>query len=195
MNLLERKAEEFEKLREAFITRAARPTYEELAEEFSIPRSTIGERAANEQWIAMRSSHFEREAKQTDTLAVLVEAAKYDRRVINGVADVSIALLAQLALTLNTIPSDRAASTRGEICQTVSFALKNLTASVREVGIVGVSKTLPGLGKEENGRWNPEMLQQINVTVQNLQAQAESGKVAPTAAPAPKPAEVAEWEG
>ncbi len=160
----------YEKLREAFVTRVEKPTYATLAEEFGIPFGTIGCLAADERWQTLRAAHFEQRAKETDTLALLTKAVDHDQRAINAATDVALSIFAQLAKAAQEIPEDRAASTRAEICNALSFALKNTCDALKTIGVAGVAKSLSSIAQGDNGRWNPEMLQQINVTVQNLQA-------------------------
>ena len=61
-------------------------------------------------------------------------------------------------------------NTRANTLNTVSFAMGNVARALKEVGVVGIPKALKeSAGVDSgNGRWNPQMLQALNVTVQNI---------------------------
>ncbi len=170
----------YDKVRDAFVSRQPKPTYAELSAEFEIPLGTIGSMAADEGWVSLRASALERKAKESDALAVVLEAVKIDRTIVAAIGDVILIATRKISEALDGIPVTHASSTKAEIVNTCTFAIKNLTDAARNVGLTGLSKTLKDAGDLGNGRWNPEMLQQINVTVQNLQAgQAKEATVAP----------------
>ncbi len=171
------RAIDWQPLRSAYIDRAARPTYAELEEEFGVKLSSIGRVANEEGWNLLRAARLERAAKECDALAVMIEGAQVDRTLMREVADYAIISIRGIRSAVESIPDDRAATTKLEAHNTANFAVLNLAKALHEMGIVGLTKVVNGAGKEANGRWNPEMLQQINVTVQNLQAQAETAKV------------------
>lgn len=161
-------------LREAFVQREQKPTQAELAEEFAIPMGTIARIAADESWTSMRAAYLEHKSQEADAAGILIQAVKIDRRVITLFSDTAIVMLTQLTMAVQSIPEDRAISTKVEIINTASFALKNLADACKTVGILGLAKTLDAAGKEDNGRWNPQMLSQINLTVQNLVGKAQA---------------------
>ncbi len=161
-----------ETLRENFVTRAEKPTYAELAEEFNAPVGSVCRLASEEGWVSLRAAHLEAKAKECDAMSIVLQAVKIDKTIIASFGDTILTAIRRVNMAIDSIPEDRAASTQLECLNTASFALKNLSETAKNVGIVGVSRLFGENGKEANGRWNPEMLQQINVTVQNLQAQA-----------------------
>ncbi len=170
------------------MSRHPKPTYEELSAEFEIPLSTIGRLSVEEGWVSLRAATLERKAKESDALSIVLEAVKIDRTIIATLSDVLLIGLRKIGDALNGIPDTHAASTKAEIVNTCSFALKNFADAAKSAGIMGVSKTLNQLGDAGNGRWNPEMLQQINVTVQNLQAgQAKEPAIVAKVDPPGKP--------
>ncbi len=191
-----RDAETYENLRRSFVDADQKPKMSELAEKFNIPIGTVYRRASEEQWNEQRAARLQKLELEGDAKALIVSAAnRVDATVMRAFSEVVLVSLQALTVAIQRIPEDQAASTQVQTISGASFAFLNLANGCKALGIVGFAKELGQLGKEANGRWNPEMLQQINVTVQNLQAQAEGGKVAPTAAPAPKPAQAEEWEG
>jgi len=173
-----------ETLRQSYIERETRPTYEELAEEFSIPLSTIKGYASSESWVAMRLAHQERLAEKSDALGIVLRATKIDQRVVEKFADAIISIIEKLTRTAQDIDDTRAPATRAQTINTLSFAVNNLANASKTLGIIGMPKELSGIGKEDNGRWNPQLLSQINVTVQNLAAAAKAEQPTEKAAPA-----------
>jgi hypothetical protein len=163
-----------EKVRLAFVEREDRLTYQQLADEFNVPKGTISVAAADESWISMRAAHQEKLAAKSDAMGIILKACQTDQKLINSVADVSLYLLGQILMTVQEVPAERAASTKMEILNTATFSLKNISDAIKNVGLVGFSKDLGAAGKEANGQWNPQMLQQINVNVGEIIAKARS---------------------
>ncbi len=163
-------------LREAFITTQERPTYDELAEKFGVPRGTVGKWAADESWPALRMARQDAMLREADAKDVLLEVVNCDRAMLRKVASLAINSLDKLTAIVDAINDEMAVTTRANTMNTCMFGFANLAKGLHECGMLGASKTLEKMGKEDNGRWNPEMLQQINVTVQNLTQQAAQVK-------------------
>ncbi len=162
-------ADVVENVRKAFVERDVRPMYTSLSEEFSVPASTIQHWAAQGAWLEARAAHLQKLEKQSRAADIVLTAAKRaDERIMRAFSDVIIIGLEKLSFALAQIPEKQAASTQAQTINTCSFAAKNFSEVCRTLGIVGFSKALDQEGKEANGRWNPDMLQQINVTVQNM---------------------------
>lgn len=166
-------------LRDAFVTRSPRPTYQELSEEFNLPLGSIGTCAAEEAWTSLRAQYLETKLKEADASGVLLEAIKIDRTLIRAVADLALVALNRIKHEVERLTDERAPTTNIEVLNTAGFAAANFTRALKDSGIVGLPKGMAADGKEANGRWNPEMLQQINVTVQNLTAQQAATKAEP----------------
>jgi hypothetical protein len=169
-------------VREAFVQRPTRPTYTELSTEFAIAQGVIGRTAADEGWPALRAQYLDGQLAKCDASAVLLEAVKVDRSLINQFTSVAISALSKLAQTIESIEDDRAPATKADALNTCSFAYVNLAKGLREVGVIGVSKSLDGAGKGDNGRWNPGLLQQINVNISELAMKARESQVVLTQA-------------
>ncbi len=161
------------KMRETFIERALLPSYDELAEEFSVPISTVRKYASQEGWPGMRVAHQDRQIAESEAKGAVLAVLKGDHTVSRKYLNLAIVTLDKLTLTVERLDDKRAESTNAQTINTCMFAAANLAKALHEVGIIGITKTLNGVGKEDNGRWNPQMLQQINLTVQNLTAQAK----------------------
>ncbi len=181
-------------LRDAFVTRSPRPSYAELSAEFSVPAPTISICASEEAWTSLRAEYLEKRLREADAAGVLLEAIKIDRTLIRAVSDLALVAFMEIKREVERLTEAvRAPATNLEALNTAGFACANFTRALKDCGVIGLPKGM-GEGKEANGRWNPEMLQQINVTVQNLTAQAKgqepgdtgqlaSSKPAPVIAP------------
>jgi hypothetical protein len=173
---------DIEGLRRSFIEREERATYEELSKEFNVPLGTIKGYAADESWITLRLHHQEAQAQKSDALSIVLRATKVDQRVISAFTDVVVASLQKITRTVQDVDDTRAPSTRAQTLNTCSFAAKNLGDLCKAVGIVGVAAKLDREGREDNGKWNPQVLNQINVVVEDLKSKAQRAET-------PKPTE------
>lgn len=168
-------------MRKAFIERPERPMQSELAAEFGVTIDRISRAAGDEGWATLRAAHLEKQLRSGDAAVALMRAAQADSAITHAVSNLALEVIQQLhevATKAGTV--SKAENTRANTLNTVTFALKNLTGALKEVGIVGVPKSLKeSAGVDSgNGRWNPAMLQSLNVTVQNL--------MQPGAVPAPQ---------
>jgi hypothetical protein len=128
---------------------------------------------------------------KADAAGIMLEACKVDRSLLHKAASVALAAFDALAECIASIKPDNAAQTKAQAINTASFAFKNLADGLRSLGIIGVSRTLDKAGDAGNGRWNGEMLQQINVNLTGLQATIATAQAqAPNAAPAAEPLNV-----
>lgn len=185
---------DWQPLRDAFTKRSPRPTYQELSDEFTVPLSTIAVCAGEEAWTSLRAQYLEARLKEADAAGVLLEAIKIDRSLIRAVSDLALVALTRVKHEIERICDEKAVSTNMEALNTAGFAAANFTRALKDCGVIGLPKGMAE-GKEANGKWNPEMLQQINVTVQNLTAQAAQSdanakpltKVEPVAPPSDIP--------
>lgn len=170
--VLPRDTSEIEKIRRCFIERPVQPTYEELVEEFAVPRATIGNWASKEGWVALRAGYMEQRAKETNALGILVEAAqRVNRPIILAITDAVLSALHGITQTIQDVDPKRAPSTRIQIYNTATFAIKNISDACKTIGLIGMPKGLADAGGD--GRWNPQHLQQINLHVQTIIAEAE----------------------
>lgn len=163
---------DWEKGKKLFVESPQRPTYDELAVEIGCAPSSVARLSADQGWAAIRAQHWEQKLVECDAGAKLAEALTHDRTITHGIASFAITTIAALSRCVESIPEEQAASTRSQTITNCTFALKNLSESVKNVGLVGLAKTLPD-AKGKDG-WDPRLLQQINVTVQNLTAKEEA---------------------
>jgi len=172
------------KVRDAFIRRPERPTYAELAGEFDLNENRIKRCAADEGWTALRASHLETQLQACNASQVLLSAVKIDQTIVREFSDAALIVLGRIKTCVEGVEENRAASTNVQVYNTATFALANLSRALKDVGIVGIPKGLADGAQKENGRWNPQLLSQINLTVQNL-SQAKDGPAKVSANPTP----------
>lgn len=167
-------------LRDAFVKRDTRPTYEDLSAEFGVPLGSIARCAADEAWPALRARYLESQLQASDAANVLLAVVKGDQTISTGYLSLAVTTLAKLQSVMDEIPADRAAGSKADVINTCMFAAKNLADALKAVGIIGAGKILASKGQEDNGRWNQDLVQQINVTVATLQSKADAVAAAPT---------------
>ena len=158
------------KVRDAFVRRPERPTYAELAVEFDLNENRIKRCAADEGWTARRAAYLEEQLRVCDAGQVLLAAVKVDGAIVHSFSDLALLTTQQLKEIVTSIDPERAPQSRADTVNTCMFALCNLARALKEVGVVGIPKGLADGAQKDNGRWNPAMLAQINLTIQNLTA-------------------------
>lgn len=159
-------------IRAAFIDRPERPLYEDLATEFSVSAVRIARASADEGWPALRAARLDAALRSSDAVKALLDAAANEGTLQRTVTNVALEVLGQLQLVAQEAgkATGKAENTRANTLNTVAFALRNLTGALKDAGIVGLPRALKSAAgmSDEQGRWNPAMLQSLNVTVQNL---------------------------
>lgn len=163
-------------LRQAFITRPERATYADLSAEFQISEERIKRAASDEGWAALRAAHLEEQLRQGDAAVALLRAARMDHAVMGSFTNLALETVRKLQEIVDQIESKKSVNTRANTLNTVSFAMGNVARALKEVGVVGIPKALKESAGMENGRWNPQMLQALNVTVQNIVSTQDASK-------------------
>jgi len=160
-------------MRDAFVTRESRPTYDELAMEFNAPVTTVRAAALDEGWPMLRANKVNAALEAVNAGEQILTALKSSRAIVSAGENVGIIALQKITQLLEDVinDKDKAVSTRANNLNTISFAISNVAKAMKDLGIVGFAKGLQDEGAP-NGKWRPELLQQINVTVQNLTKQA-----------------------
>jgi hypothetical protein len=155
-------------LRQAFITRPERATYADLSAEFQISEERIKRAASDEGWAALRAAHLEEQLRQGDAAVALLRAARMDHAVMGSFTNLALETVRKLQEIVDQIETKQSVNTRANTLNTVSFAMGNVARALKEVGVVGIPKALKESAGVAGGRWNPQMLQALNVTVQNI---------------------------
>jgi hypothetical protein len=162
-------------LRDAFVEPKEKPLMSALAERFKIPIRTVYARAASERWHELRAARIQREEAQAG-IGALVEqaAARTDKNLVQGFSDAIILALETItAVVVQISEQDTAPGTKINQLNTASFGILNLANSSKAIGLVSFERNLEKLGKEDNGRWNPSLLSQINLTINGMAAKVE----------------------
>ncbi len=162
---------DWDAVRKTYVERPQRPTYDELALEFACAPGSLARLSSEEGWPALRARYMESQMVAADASAVILAAVRADRTILTNVTSLAILMLEKLSRCVESVQDEKAPQTKAQALNTCSFAMKNLTDALKNVGLIGVSKTLDQAGKEGNNQWDPKFLQQINVTVQNLKQQ------------------------
>lgn len=175
-------------IREAFITRTPTPQYKELAEEFMCTPQAVSACARDQDWPGMRLAVQEKKLKEAGASELILAALQSEGSLLNQARSVIQQFLSAVEITLQSLVEDQTGkpSSRADTLNKLGFAVGNLGKFVDSVGLVGMPGTLRKEaykgGQENGGSWQKGMLQQINVTVQNLQSeakQAEASKAQP----------------
>lgn len=183
-------------LRRAFVERPERPLYDELAKEFGVSPERIQRAARDDGWSTMRATFAEDRLKQADAAMVLVNAAKREGAVTHAFTSAALEVCAQVHTVVQDLSKKKMAeATRANTLNSCAFTLSNLANALARVGVVGLPKALKDSAGVDsgNGRWNPAMLQALNVTVQNIMGPqapvpADSGASADPVEATPPPA-------
>ena len=171
-------------LRRAFIERPERPLVADLSTEFGVSVERIQRAAQDEGWSTLRAAHLGERLKEADAALAVLNAAKADGAVTSAITNAALEVIREVnAVVADVSKRKQAENTRANTLNTCGFVLNNLANALARVGVVGLPKALKESAGVDNGngRWNPQMLQALNVTVQNIMA------AAPAVAPAPPP--------
>lgn len=170
---------EWQPIREAYCQRSPRPSYTELSEEFSVSLSGISSVASEEAWDVLRAGYAEQKLKESGAATLLLKAIEGEGVILTGAREITTRVLIGLRVLLEELSdadkAPKSLGSRADILNTVTFALANLSKFMESVGLVGMHKELRKLKHEgkADGSWENGVMQQINVTVQNLQSEAK----------------------
>lgn len=179
-------------LRRAFVERPERPLYDELAKEFGVSPERITRAARDDGWATMRATFAQERLKQADAAMALVNAAKAEGAVTHAFTSAALEVCAQVHSVVQDLSKKKMAeATRANTLNSCAFTLSNLANALARVGVVGLPKALKDSAGVDNGngRWNPAMLQALNVTVQNIMQTPPPAAAAVDSSPSAEPAE------
>lgn len=158
-------------LRAAFIDRPERPTVEDLSTEFGVSAPRIQRAMRDEGWPALRAARLDSALRSSDAVKALLDAARTEGTVQRAMSNLALEVIGQLhEVSTSAKAVGKAENTRANTLNTVTFAMRNLAGALKDVGLVGLPRALKAQAgmADEQGRWNPAMLQSLNVTVQNI---------------------------
>ena len=158
-------------LRRAFIERPERPLIDDLSKEFGLSADRINRASRDEGWPTLRAAFAQERLKEADAAMAIVNAAKAESAVTRAFTDAALEVCQQVHTVVQDLQRRKVAeNTRANTLNTCAFTLSNLANALARVGVVGLPKALKESAGVDNGngRWNPAMLQALNVTVQNI---------------------------
>lgn len=170
------------------MTRCPTPTYTELSAEFAVSLSGVSRMANEENWADIRQRRIEQTMKENGASEIILaaiqsegELTKRGRQFIIDFIGTGEALRQALAEDEGK-PSSRISSLNN-----LGFAFANIGRFVESIASLSLSGKLTRAqkaGTEGDGAgWQKGMLQQINVTVKNIQAEAGKLSAAEKAEP------------
>lgn len=167
--------EQRENLRRMFCESDERPSFAELSEKTGIGIRTIHHRASVDGWLEQRAAHMDRKHLAARAEGLVAEAAsRVNQPLIDNFASAALALLERVTLEMLRLTDETKPSSNVQVLSSASFVLLNTANACKALGLVGLPKALADVGKEANGRWNPQMLSQLNVTIQNMTEKAKA---------------------
>ena len=155
---------------------------EELGTEFGVSRDRINRACSDEGWATLRAAHLGERLKVADAGVAILAAAKADTAVTRAFTDTAIEVIREVHGVVTRLGSKKIAeTTRANTLNTCAFTLSNLANALARVGVVGLPKSLKESAGVENGngRWNPQMLAALNVTVQTIVGQSVAAPAHP----------------
>jgi hypothetical protein len=156
-------------LRRAYIERAERPRIEELGTEFGVDTRRIVAASSNEGWSLLRAKRLDAELARSDATLAILSAAKADGVLTRRASDLALQMMDRISELASGLENWKSLNTRANTLNTCSFALANLAKALKDLGVVGLPKVLKEQADAGNGRWSPQMLAALNVTIQNVQ--------------------------
>lgn len=180
----------WEVIREAFINRVPTPTLTELSREFGVSVSAVSRCASSEMWSEARLKRFEDKLKEAGASELILKAIQGEGSLVQACRETSAKAIRCADLIIERLEADTETkpSTQASTLNNVCFALSNLSNLIKSVGLVGMPGDIRNGRRNADGSTDPQtwekgMLQQINVTVQNLQGQAKAAAKVEAAQP------------
>lgn len=175
-------------IRKAYVERELQPSLDELSAEFGPVKSKISAMSVAESWPLARAARLESIVDTAETAVALSHAIRGDQTIQAAAKTAALGILrglVQLGEELGEEAGSDGAEpgkkkvgprVRAETLNSMSFALANVSKTMRDLGITGVAAKLGDLGAGKSAgagkgaAWTPSLLSQINLTVQNLTA-------------------------
>ncbi len=136
--------------------------------------------AGEEKWPELRIGKQQLKLREAGASEILLDAMKDEGAVTQSSRRFVAEFIRVGQVLLEQIENEKEAkaSTRVSTFNNLGFAFANIGRFTESLGIIGLAgrlKSAQRTGEAENGQpWEKGMLQQINVTVKNIQGQAEA---------------------
>lgn len=176
---------DWQPIRNAYIDRPERPTFAALSVEFNVPGASINRCSNDEGWAFMRAQRLKVAETQSDAIDI-IKASVGQTLVADASRDTALSMIKGAGeIIVSICESDKSDAVKSNVLSNLGFALANTSKLITAAGLVGLPKKLTDAiakGEGANGKeWTTGLLQQINVTVNGLQAakekaQAETGE-------------------
>ena len=183
--LFKRVPTDWEPIREAYTTRSPTPTFTELSGEFGISISGVSRVANEENWADIRARKIEQRLKESGATEILLEAIRDEGELTQRARRFVIDFIGTGELLRQKIIEEEGPKTSTQVTtlNNLGFAFANIGRFVESIASLSLSGKLAsakqsGANGDAGQPWNKGMLQQINVTVKNIQASAEAAKQA-----------------
>ncbi len=185
---------EWQPIRDAFVNRTPLPSYTELSGEFAVSPQSISRCANEENWAELRLTRVQNQLKEAGASELILKAIQGEGQLLQKSRELATKFCTTAELLLEELTNqkegDSKISTRISTLNNLGFALSNISRFIEAVGLVGMPQDLRNAkraGVDSAGQpWEKGMLQQINVTVKNIQAAAEATKAEPAPVDLPK---------
>ena len=153
-------------IREAFVKRTEKPSFDELSLEFSLPPATIKSTCYAQSWPILRANFVRSEMAVADIGEKLLAILSDEKIVTERFKNAVLVGVEKITLGLDGADAIKSDSRKASLIQTYTFALLNLSAAVKNLGVVGSPKQLRELadGAESGEGWRKGVL----VTINNL---------------------------
>lgn len=156
----------------------------ELSVEFNRHISAVSRMSNEEDWAGMRARIAEQRLKEAGASELVLKALQGEGKIIQGARNLAASFILALQMVVDKVTQECAETKAPASARTLNdlgFAMNNLGNFVDKVGLVGMPMDLRKSRANSDGNqagqtWEKGMLQQINVTVQNLQAQAKEAE-------------------
>ncbi len=173
-------------IREAFISRTPTPSYTELSAEFAVSVQSVSRTANEENWSEMRLGRIKQQLQEAGANEIILAAIQSEGEVTQRARQFVIDFIGTGEALRQALLEDESlkASSRISSLNNLGFAFANIGRFVESIASLSLSGKLTRAQKngssEANGGqpWEKGMLQQINVTVKNIQASAEAASKA-----------------
>ena len=162
------RGEHWDKIRQKFCESPERPTFKELSVEFNIPEKTLTNAAFDQGWPILRAQAMNAALEEAGARETILAALQASRAVVSAGENAGLIMLQKIVQLANEVSDDKALATRSNILSTLGFAISNTAKAMKDLGIVGFAGKLKEEGTSGNNQWDPKLLAQVNVTIQNL---------------------------
>ncbi len=170
----------------AYVERTPCPSYTDLAKEFGCTVAAVSTVARDEDWPAFRKTRQEKTMLECSANDAIIAAVKGEGPILQQARSVTAQFISAIELCVQKLMADAESmkpSSMANILNTIGFAMSNGGKFMDTIGLIGMQKELSKArreGSEGSVPWDKGMMQQINVTVTGMAAEAKAAMEAET---------------